>query len=410
METEIAKAEKFLFLQDIENYLLAAGWNQAWTDLVTFLVGFACFAIILFIVGKIGSVFFSGIVKRIAKTTKTLLDDFLIKRKFFDRAFKVALAMLAYLFIKQIFAGFETNVISGAQTVIGIYIAIMLIPTATSLLDALNDNYDTKPDAKYKSIKSYLQAVKIIIYIICGVYILGTILKINPLTIITGLGASAAIISLIFRDTILGLIASLQISSQQIIRPGDWVEIPSKNADGIVEDINLLTVNIRNWNNTVTTVSSYSFVSDSFINWRYMQEGYGRRFKRPILIDVHCIHKMNPLEIKELLSSEEVHKYAGRIIDLMEQGNTSKFVTNIGLYRCYLEAYLIEHPNVVNDRMLTVRYIQPDENGVTLELYGFATERNLIEYERIVADIFENAFIMAPMFGIRLYQRPSDKG
>lgn len=407
METEVVR--KFWFLQNIDEYFLGLGINKTITDVTTFVIACVCLALVLYILNRFGGKLLRGAMKLWIARTRTQWDDVLFKHRFFVRIFNVITANIILAFANIIFEGFGSKILNVTETVIKIYITVIVTQVVISFLDAANDMYDLRPAARHKSIKSYLQAIKIILYIIAGIFILSILMGKEPTSLLVGLGASAAIFSLVFKDTILGFVASIQISTQDMIRPGDWIEVPAKNADGIVEDINLTSVKVRNWNNTVTSVPIYTLVSDSFTNWRNMEDSDGRRFKRPILIDINSVERISPERITDIMSSPDVAKYSKKIMERIARGNTSDFTTNLGLFRCYLEVYLREHPKVTRKETSVARYTAPDENGIAIELYGFSNEKNLVEFERVVADIFENAIIMTSFFGLRLYQRSSDK-
>lgn len=400
---------KFWFLQNIDQYLTGIGLSQGLSNTIIFIIATSGLLLALFLLNKIGSLFINRVLKISAKKTKTLWDDFLLKRKVVIWMLRLILGIIAMNFIATAYAGFNDNVLEGMNIILYAYIVFTSVMVINTFLEVTNDIYESKPAAQYKSIKSYIQAAKVIISIIGGIFVIATLAKTDPKSLFVGLGASAAIISLIFRDVILGFVSSIQISAQDMIRPGDWIEVPSKLADGIVEDINITNVKIRNWDNTVTTVPIYTLVSDSFTNWRNMVESDGRRFKRPILIDINSVRIITPGEITEISSEMNISKYSKRMHEIVTQHNTSSFVTNSGLYRAYLEAYMESHPKLTNDRLRFVRYLLENENGITIELYGFTKERWLADHEHIVADIFDNAIALMPLFGLRPYQRPSDK-
>lgn len=408
MITEVS-SRKFWFLEDINHFLTDIGLKQSLSDSIILIIAVVCLFVLIVLFNKIGVYLVKKILLSSVKKTKTLWDDALLKRKFPIWLLRLISASIAMSLVGIIFTGFGDRTIQGVRIILEIYAIISLIMVFSSFLDAANDNYELQPAARYKSIKSYIQAGKVIIWIIGSIFMLAIVIGTNPTNLIIGLGASAAIVSLVFKDVILGFISSIQISAQDMIRPGDWIEVPSKRADGVVEDINITNVKIRNWDNSVTTVPIYTLVSDSFTNWRTMVESDGRRFKRPILIDILSIKALSDEEVDGIIALENIVTYDKRIRDILKTHVASPLVTNLGLYRAYLEAYLEEHPKMTSDSLRFVRELLNNENGLTIELYGFTIERLLSDHEHIVANIMDNAICMMPLFQLRPYQRPSDK-
>lgn len=404
---ETIPTAKFFLLKYIESYLLQLGFSQYLTDLVTFLIACGILALLAWGLNFIGTRLLSSVIHLAVKRTKTLWDDFLLKRKFFTRLIMLIIGGLLLGTASMIFAGYAPVIITTLRLLLKIYIVIMTTLLFGSFMDALNDVYNTKPAAKRKSIKSIIQAIMIVVYVVAGIVVIAIIIRKDPTQLLVGLGASAAILTLVFKDTILGFVASIQISAQDMIRPGDWIEMPSKGADGVVTEINVNSVKVENWNKTVTMIPIYSLVSDSFTNWRSMEEGSGRRFKRPLLIDINSVQELDQARIDAISRHPWIAPVAQSMLDISSQTNTNPFVNNMGLFRCYIEAYLRAHKRVAQHLPLVIRYLSPDENGIPIELYGFSTEKSFAVFEQVVADIFNHLLSVAPIFAIRLYQRPA---
>ena len=399
---------KIFLLQYLENYLIQFGCSQTLSDVITFVIACGILALLAWLLKRWGTRLLSTVIHLTVKRTKTLWDDFLLQRKFFSRLILMIVGGVLLGTARIIFAGYAPAIIDILQLILRIYLVVMSALLIGSFMDALHDIYNTKPAAKRKSIKSIIQAIMIVVYVVAGIIVVAIIIRKDPTQLLVGLGASAAILTLVFKDTILGFVASIQISAQDMIRPGDWIEMPSKGADGVVTEINVNSVKVENWNKTVTMIPIYSLVSESFTNWRHMEEGSGRRFKRPLLIDIHSIHPLDAAQIEALKRHPWIAPVAENMSAISDRTNTSPFVNNLGLFRCYVAAYLQAHRQVAQHMPLIVRYLNPDENGIPLELYGFSTEKSFAPFEEVVSDIFNHLLSVAPLFGLRLYQRPTN--
>jgi miniconductance mechanosensitive channel len=295
---------------------------------------------------------------------------------------------------------------------------IIVILAVDSFINALHEIYLNLPIGKSRPIKGYIQVVKIIIYFIGVIVIISIIAKESPKTLLAGLGAMVAVLILVFRDTILGFVASIQLSANNMVKPGDWIEMPGHNADGDVLDITLNTVKVRNWDKTITTIPTYALVSESFKNWKGMEESGGRRIKRSIRIDMNSVRFVDP-EMAEKLKKihllkdyietrqEEIRKYnEENKIDGSILVNGRR-MTNLGTFRVYIEQYLKNHPKVHQGLTMLVRHLQPDETGLPIEIYVFCKELAWADYEKIQADIFDHILAVVPEFGLRVFQNPT---
>lgn len=284
------------------------------------------------------------------------------------------------------------------------------------LLNIFNLVYQRNPKSRNKPIKGYLQLIKLIIFIVCGLMILGTFLKKDVFTLLAGFGAMAAVLMLVFQNTILSLVASVQISSYDMVRIGDWIEMPSLNADGDVIDMSLHTITVQNFDKTFTTIPTNKLVTDTFKNWRGMSQAGVRRIKRSLYIDQSSVHFMSEAEqskLKEFLLLDQYldHKSTELIEFNQKLSNTSpcnqRRLTNIGTFRAYVELYLNQHPNISKHQSLIVRQLQPTEKGLPLEIYAFSNQIAWKDYEAIQSDIFDHLIAILPEFGLKIYQAPS---
>ena len=298
--------------------------------------------------------------------------------------------------------------------------AVLTVALAVShALDAANELYERRPDARNKPIKGYLQVVKIVVFVIAGLSIVATLLGVKLGPLVTGLGAATAVLMLIFQDTILSLVASVQISGDGRVRLGDWIEMPSQNADGDVIDIALHTITVQNFDKTITTIPTKKLVTESFKNWRGMQEAGGRRIKRALYLDQHSVGFLDEAAVDRLEQFSVLGDYLREKQDELDQHNAqlqaqglaavnARRVTNLGTFRAYVERYLRRHPGIHTDMTLLVRQLQPTTEGLPLEIYCFTRSTAWGEYEGVQSDVFDHLLAILPSFGLRVFQASSD--
>ncbi|RRU15113.1 mechanosensitive ion channel domain-containing protein [Stenotrophomonas sp. 278] len=298
--------------------------------------------------------------------------------------------------------------------------AVLTVALAVShALDAANEFYERRPDARNKPIKGYLQVVKIVVFVIAGLSIVATLLGVKLGPLVTGLGAATAVLMLIFQDTILSLVASVQISGDGRVRLGDWIEMPSQNADGDVIDIALHTITVQNFDKTITTIPTKKLVTESFKNWRGMQEAGGRRIKRALYLDQHSVGFLDEAAVDRLEQFSVLGDYLREKQEELDQHNAqlqaqgldavnARRVTNLGTFRAYVERYLRRHPGIHTDMTLLVRQLQPTTEGLPLEIYCFTRSTAWGEYEGVQSDVFDHLLAILPAFGLRVFQASSD--
>ena len=314
--------------------------------------------------------------------------------------------------------GLSETMITIVRNVCGAFIILTVALAIASALTLANTVYERRPKARMKPIKGYIQVINIVIYSIATILIIATLIDRSPLILLSGLGAMAAVLMLIFQDTLLSLVASVQISSNDIVRVGDWVEMPALSADGDVIDISLHTVKVQNWDKTITTIPTKRLISDPFKNWRGMQESGGRRIKRSIMLDQQSVHFLDDEECRHLhrfrLLSDYLKDKQVDIDDwnrkLEEQGQepvNTRRITNIGTFRAYVDRYLRSHPGIHQEMTLMVRQLAPTPDGLPLELYCFTNTVAWVNYEGIQGDIFDHLLAILPEFGLRVFQHPS---
>ena len=382
---------------------------------------------------------FLRLVQRVASRTQSTWDDRLVERRVFHKLANVAPALVTYVGIgwalgvgPELLADApgldlqatsrEGLAVAGAILVRRVslaWVVIVLGTVAGGVLHALNDIYtESYAEAKSHPIKGYLQVVSLVLYVMAGILVVSILADLNPVVFLSGFGAIMAIVMLVFKDTILSLVASIQIMSNNMISLGDWVEMPQANADGDVIDIALHTVKIQNWDKTISSIPTHKFISESFQNWRGMTESGGRRIKRAIHIDMSTIHFLSNEEVAKLSRFEFLHDYLHAKKKELDVANAregpsegvvpdQRRLTNVGTFRAYVLHYLHNHPTIHQDLTLLVRQLQPGPQGLPLEIYCFSNDTNWGNYENVQSDIFDHLIATLPEFGLEAFQEPA---
>ncbi len=345
--------------------------------------------------------------------TRISWDDAFVEHRVFDNLAYLAPAMVIYFGAGTFFQA--AHII---QRIISGYVFFVIILIIDRILSAALSIYDSYPISRKRPLKGYVQIIKIFLYVMGGIIVICLLIDQSPWALLSGLGALTAVFLLIFRDTILSFIASLQIITNDLIHVGDWIEMPKYGADGDVIEMALHTVKVQNWDKTITTIPTYKLIDESFKNWRGMTECGGRRIKRALLIDQTSIRFCDEQMIKKFMKIQVLRPYIERKLAELEAYNreqgidTSQVVngrrmTNIGTFRAYCIAYLKQHPNIRQDMTFIVRQLAPTPDGLPLEIYVFSNDTAWANYEAIQADIFDHLLAVVPEFGLRVYQRPS---
>ena len=355
----------------------------------------------------------------IAKKTKTNFDDLLVSNK----TAKYIAYLIPFLFIYKsvpvILENYEYwESIFGKM--VGVYIVLLSLWIIRSILKATSDYLKEQPKFSDKPIDSYIQVIMIILWIFSVGVIISKIFDINTGTLLGILGTISAIIILIFRDTILGFVASVQVSLNDMVRIGDWITFDKFGADGDVIEINLATVKVRNFDNTTTTIPTYSLISDSFRNWRGMLKSDGRRIKRSILVRSKSIRFLNEMELQKMKKIQLISDYIeSRQSDINKYNSTynidksipinGRNITNFGLFRKYVTNYLENYPGINKNMILLCRQLQPTAQGIPLEIYAFSKDQRFIQYEHIIADIFDHIISSIEYFDLEIFELSTDK-
>ncbi len=411
--------KSYEFLENFEQWLMSYGLGPDLAQFSKVTISLLVIVIAAIIANYIAKKIIVVIFIRVARKTETLWDDFLINHKVFHKLSHLAPALIIQFTIAIALYDYSPKLSHVIETLSKVYIAIVGILVVSSFLDAAHDMYMSMPLSKNKPIKGYIQVVKILVYFFGGIIAISILFSKDPSGLLLGLGTSAAILMLVFKDTILGLVASIQVSANNMIKLGDWIEMPSRNADGSVIEISLHTVKVQNWDRTITTIPTYSLVSESFVNWRGMEESTeGRRIKRSIFIDMKSVKFCTPemLEkfskvhfIKDYISERnaEVEAYNNATAANTDIPINGRHMTNLGIFRKYMEQYLYHNSKINSEATIVVRYRQTTEMGMPVEIYCFSNEKTLVEYESVIADIFDHLLSGVSYFELRIFQNPT---
>jgi len=355
-------------------------------------------------------------LERLSSITSLQWDNVLVEKHVFQRLLNFIPLILIYVLTSPILAG--TELLQLSQTFINVLFLIAAMLTVDALLSALLAIYGSSAISKEISITPFVQVLKLGLYFVSGILLLSLLLQKTPLYFLSGLGALTAVLLFVFKDILMGFVAGIQLIANKMVAPKDWIEMPKYGADGDVIEITLTTVKVQNFDNTITTIPTYALINESFKNWRNMNLSGGRRIKRYVNIDLSsikfCDSEMLERFTKIQLISKDIQDRQAEIKDYNEKNNVdeSTFVngrrlTNIGVFRSYVEAYLMQHPKINNKMTFLIRQLSPRENGLPIEIYVFCKETNWNIYEAVQADIFDHILAVVPEFKLRVFQEPS---
>ena len=382
--------------EEIARLLLGIGIDKAnlnWTTRVTMILAIL---LVSYIVTKVFRHVLIPAVRKLTAKTKATWDDYLFNDDMLHGFSRMIPPIIFYLLLPFVFDGYP-YVLTILLKACLIYLIVVTLMLIRSFLRSLYEISSEHESLRYRPLKGIYQMVLLVAIAIGIILIISILIDQNAATILAGLGASAAVLMLIFKDSILGLVAGVQLSANDMLRPGDWVTMAKYGADGFVKEVSLTTVKVQNFDKTITTIPPYALVSDSFQNWRGMWENGSRRIKRSLYIDMTTIR---------FCTDEEVQAYAGKgWVEAPEEGEER--LVNLQAYRMYLLAYLRKSPKVNKDMMIMVRQMQPTPEGLPLEVYCFADTIEWLKYEAIQNDLFNQFIAVLPEFGLRIYQHPS---
>jgi miniconductance mechanosensitive channel len=402
----------------LKDWLINSGLSENSAKIIADYSGFLlviAFALIVFYIAKFIIVRW---VHRMAVKSSSNWDDAFVERKVFKRLAYLIPALIIYVATQYVIPDYPIT-LALVLTLIKVYIITVVLIVFSSVLDAANDIYNSYEISKTRPIKGFIQVAKVFLYVVYAIVLITILfLRTKGFGWLAGLGAFSAVLLLVFRDPILGFAGGIQLATNDMLRIGDWIEMPKYNADGTVIDITITTVKVQNWDNTITTIPTYFLVSDSYKNWRGMQESGARRIKRHILIDLNSISFCTPEMLERYSKFEYVTDYIARTELELNDYNKEKKIdpdvmingrrqTNIGIFRAYLSAYLKDNPNLHQDLTLIVKQLQPTESGLPLEIYAFSKEQDVANFEEIQSNIFDHVLAGITYFDLKLFQNPS---
>ncbi|PQP83936.1 mechanosensitive ion channel protein MscS [Paenibacillus sp. PCH8] len=397
----------------IRNQLEGLGMSEPSIGYLSNIITIIFIAVISVLANFIAKKIVLKTINHLVNNNRYKWGNIIVEKKLFHKLSHLVPAVIIY-YSAYIFPAYQALIEKSAMT----YMIIIMITVLNALLNVFDDIYRSYEVSKIRPIKGYIQVAKIVLFIIGGIIVISNLIGQNPLIILSGLGALSAVLMLVFKDSILGLVAGIQLSSNDMVRVGDWIEMPKYDADGDVIDITLNTVKVMNFDKTITMIPSYALISDSFKNWRGMQISGGRRIKRSVYIDTSSIsfctqemivefEKIHYLKEYVTTKLDEINAYNVEHHVNMESNVNGRQLTNVGVFREYIHQYLRNHPKIHKDMTLIVRQLAPGDKGLPLEIYAFSNDTAWGVYETVQADIFDHIFAVASTFGLRAFQNPT---
>ncbi|MHA6280626.1 mechanosensitive ion channel family protein [Salinimicrobium sp. CAU 1759] len=401
----------------LANYFIEQGMDVDLAHFLNMLINIAIVSVLWYVIHYITKKLVLTSFQNFTNKTKTTFDDYLVKSNFPRYVSNILPLLLLILTIPVVFEDYP-KLLNIFEKLVDIYIIILIVFICRSLLRTTTEYMKRHERYHDKPIESYTQVLMIIIWAIGFMFIFSEITGKSIVGFLVTLGAASAVILLIFKDTILGFVASIQVSVNDIVRIGDWITFSKYGADGFVTEINLATVRVQNWDNTYTTIPTYNLISDSFHNWRGMQESPGRRIKRSLNIKQNSIRFVNDEDIKKFEEfgligpyikerQEEINTYNQKLEINKKHLINGRHQTNLGVFRQYALSYLKSHPKIHQEMTMMVRHLPPTTQGIPIEIYCFSADKRWEFYEAITADIFDHLIAAVPYFDLQLFESPS---
>lgn len=372
--------------------------------LITFCIDYICRRVML------------NAFKRVARKTRNQWDDLIVERKIINKMMHIIPAILTYILLPIAFPKNEMpQLLAFLQKACGIYIIAVSLRFLNASLNVIQEIYSKRNVLKNKPVKGFVQILQVALYFIGAILIVSVVIDKSPVSLLAGLGASAAILMLVFKDTILGFVAGIQLSANDMLRPGDWITMEKYGANGTVFEVTLNAVKVRNFDNTITTIPPYALVSDAFQNWRGMKESGGRRVKRSINIDMNSVRFCTPEMLEKFRRISLLTAYIDQKEEELAAYNRERQIddsipvngrrqTNLGVFRAYLVRYLHQLPTINKDMTCLVRHLQPTAKGLPIEIYFFTTQTDWTLYEAVQADVFDHILAIIPEFDLAVFQ------
>ena len=387
------------FSERFRELLLQWGFSDRITNYVVDFIGLFVVLVVSVLIYNILKLIINRFLKRMVLRSKSKWDDHLYEQKVFTRLALIVPALVIEIFLPTTVSDYP-KVIHFIEVVLSLYSAMVMIIVVNAFLNTVYRIYGDLQVADSKPIKGYLQIAKIIVFLVGAIIIISMMIGQSPIRLLAGLGAMSAVLLLIFKDSILGFVAGVQLSSNKMLQIGDWMTMPKFNVDGVVIDISLVIVKVRNFDNSVSMIPTYSLITDSFQNWRSMQDAGGRRLQRSVLIDLLSVKEID----EGLIEKTRNHAIPDHILSLVNPK-----ATNLGLFRWYLHDLLTKHHDVNQQMIILVRLLPPEENGIPVEYIAYSTIEDLAEYENFQSRIMEHILATLPQFDLKVYQRPASQ-
>ena len=397
----------------INNLLQSNGVNETVSIQLSYVFTVLGIVFICLCIDFISKRFLLKLLSFYIKRSKSKWDDIFLEKKVFEQIAHIPPFIVIHM-VAPLFPSYQ----SWIQRLAFSFIILFIMLSLNKIIDSVEYIYRQYEISRMRPIKGYLQVVKIFVFMMCGIIIVSTIMERSPWILLSGLGAATAVILLIFQNSILGLVASIQLSTNDMVQIGDWIEMASHGADGAVTEISLHTVKVQNWDKTIVTIPTHALISESFKNWKGMKESGGRRIKRAVNIDVNSIKFCDEEMIERFKKIQYIEEYIEARTAEIEAYNKAhninsesivngRHLTNIGTFRVYVKNYIENHPGVNKAMTRMVRQLQPSENGLPIEIYAFTSVTDWVEYEGIQSDIFDHLLAVIPEFDLKIYQNPS---
>jgi miniconductance mechanosensitive channel len=405
-------------VQNIYDALVAIGFGEETAKALDQFIAFFGVLLIAYLADAVCRKILLNVAAQITKRTKATWDDILFDRKVMIHLSRMVAPFIIYLLVPPTLTDLSPGVVFFIARLCWVFVVLMFIRFLSALLDACYLVLHDKEQYRQRPLKGIVQTIQIILYCLAAIYIASQLLNKDFTAIFAGLGASAAILMLVFKDSIMGFVSGIQLSTNNMLKVGDWIVMNKYGADGTVIEVSLNTVKVRNWDNTIVTIPPYSLMSDSFQNWRGMEESPGRRIKRSVNIDMNSVHFCTPQMLQKYRKIQLLSAYVDQKEESMKAYNEQHQVdgtvlvngrrqTNLGVFRAYLTNYLNSHPNVNHNMTCMVRQLQPTETGIPIELYFFSAIKEWVPYEGFQSDVFDHVLAIIPEFDLRVYQAPS---
>ena len=386
-------------LNSIKNLLVSWGMAPGTADALDHFIAFTVLVLIALAADQVCRRVVLKAVAQLVKKTKATWDDVVFDHKVMVRLSHIVVPLIIYLFIPVAFADTNAATVDIIQRICMVLIILSLLFFAHAFMGAVYSVYSATGRYRNRPLKGMVQTVQVALWLVGIIVIIGQLTGQEVLSLLGGLGAMSAVLMLVFKDTIMGFVSGVQLSANNMLKVGDWIKMPKYGVDGTVTEVSLTTVKVRNWDNTVATLPPYMLVSEMFENWNAMRESGGRRVKRSINIDMNSVCFCTPEMLEEY-----------RKIDLVKEDMSQEHedpLTNLGVFRAYLVAWLRNRPVVNTDLHCMVRQLQPTEYGIPLELYFFSRIKDWVPYEGVQSDVFDYVLAVVPRFGLRVFQLPS---